>query len=218
MLRRPSAERVFPEARDDRVVVEELDGEILIYDLERDEAHCLGETAAHMWKHCDGRTSVASLTKLLPHHVDDGAREGLVWEAIDQLSKRNLLEKRVAMPEGGRGRSRRDFIVRVGGAGAAAAVGASLIRSIVVAPPAAHASHLGSCASCNTAAGSHPCTPGLVCCPSGSGSNHAGKCGKAAGGSCIDGRECCSGCCRSGLCRSGFTGGGNCSGVSTPCP
>jgi hypothetical protein len=209
MVRRPSAERTFPEARAESVIAEEVDGEVLIYDVERDEAHCLGDTAALVWKHCDGRTSVASLAKLLPDHVGDGSRERLVVDAIEQLSERNLLAKPVAVPANGDGRSRRDFIVRVGGAGAAAAVGGSLITSIVVAPPSAHASHLASCAACTV--GGHPCATGFICCPAGSAGNHPGKCGKVNGSSCTSGSQCCGGRCTDNVCAS--SGSGN-----TACP
>ncbi len=40
----------LPHGRKDGLVVKELGNETLVYDLERDEAHCLNQTAALVWK------------------------------------------------------------------------------------------------------------------------------------------------------------------------
>ena len=45
----------LPHARTDNLVIRELDDETLVYDMERDEAHCLNQTAALVWKQCDGK-------------------------------------------------------------------------------------------------------------------------------------------------------------------
>jgi len=37
-----------------RAYVKQADGEVLIYDLERNKAHCLNNTAARVWQYCDG--------------------------------------------------------------------------------------------------------------------------------------------------------------------
>jgi coenzyme PQQ synthesis protein D (PqqD) len=43
-----------PLARSDGLIVQELDGELLVYDLERHRAHRLSETAAFVWRRCEG--------------------------------------------------------------------------------------------------------------------------------------------------------------------
>ena len=50
-----------PRARRDGLVIRELNGELLVYDLERHRAHCLNPTAALVFKQCDGRTSPARM-------------------------------------------------------------------------------------------------------------------------------------------------------------
>lgn len=50
--------QLIPVARKDRLVIEEVPGETLIYDLETHKAHSLNLTAALVWKHCDGEQTV----------------------------------------------------------------------------------------------------------------------------------------------------------------
>jgi len=44
----------MPQARRSGLMLEQADGEVLIYDLERNKAHCLNNTAARVWQYCDG--------------------------------------------------------------------------------------------------------------------------------------------------------------------
>ena len=57
--------RPLPEARREDIVVQELPDETLVYDLKRHKALCLNRAAGLVWKHCDGRTSVAEMAVLL---------------------------------------------------------------------------------------------------------------------------------------------------------
>ena len=54
-----------PLARNEGLVIKELPDELLIYDTETDRAHCLNETAAFVWLRCDGRKSLAEITREL---------------------------------------------------------------------------------------------------------------------------------------------------------
>ena len=54
---------IFPHARSEGLVITDLDDEILIYDKERDKAHCLNQTAALVWKYSDGKRSVAEIAQ-----------------------------------------------------------------------------------------------------------------------------------------------------------
>ena len=47
--------KVSPVARTESLIVKEVDGETLVYDLTTDKAHCLNDTATRVWKNCDGR-------------------------------------------------------------------------------------------------------------------------------------------------------------------
>jgi hypothetical protein len=46
-------------------VIQELPDETLVYDLQRNRAHCLNRTAALVWRHCDGQATVADLARSL---------------------------------------------------------------------------------------------------------------------------------------------------------
>ena len=57
--------QAFPRAKAEGLIVQELPDEVLVYDTARDEAHCLNETVAAVWKHCDGKTTVAEIQRLI---------------------------------------------------------------------------------------------------------------------------------------------------------
>jgi hypothetical protein len=112
----------LPRARADELVIEELDGELLVYDLRTDAAHCLDEEAAAIWRACDGKTRVAEIAATVdttPEAVD---------HALEELSERDLVE-------GIGDHSRREAVKLALTAGA---VGAALpiVKSIVAPTPA----------------------------------------------------------------------------------
>ena len=59
----------LPLSRTDNLVIRELDDETLVYDMERDEAHCLNQTAALVWQQCDGKTTAAQAARILENQV-----------------------------------------------------------------------------------------------------------------------------------------------------
>jgi hypothetical protein len=85
---------VKPSRRRQGLVVTELEGEFLVYDLEAHRAHCLNATAAHVFRRCDGRTSVPSIAESLPKG-GARAREAAVWLALQKLDRAGLLEEAV---------------------------------------------------------------------------------------------------------------------------
>lgn len=128
-------EQVLPRARRASLIVKELANETLVYDEESHEAHCLNQTAAFVWKHCDGRTSVAKMGRLLDREAQTEVAEQLVWAALEQLERSHLLEGMVQRPARMQGMSRRELI-RSLGIGAALALPAVVS---IVAPTAAEA-------------------------------------------------------------------------------
>ncbi len=100
-----------PQARKDRLVIEELPEETLIYDQERHKAHCLNQTAAFVWGRCDGRTSVDGLAKALEDELGIPAGGETVRLALDRLGRAHLLEQR-ERPERGSPRYSRRHVVR----------------------------------------------------------------------------------------------------------
>ena len=56
--------QIIPSARKDGLVVKRVNSETLVYDTERQMAHCLNQNAALIWESCDGRRSVDELCDL----------------------------------------------------------------------------------------------------------------------------------------------------------
>jgi len=55
----------LPKARSEALITKEVADELLVYDRTRDKAHCLNETAAEIWKLCDGQTSAPEIARML---------------------------------------------------------------------------------------------------------------------------------------------------------
>jgi hypothetical protein len=149
-----------PKSRVDRLVVEEAGDELLVYDLDHDEAHCLSAIAAAVWRNCDGEQDVAALAEHLPDSARGQAE--IVVQALDELRDKRLLVDNDDSPLRITKRwSRRQFVVRAGAASAA------LSAPLVVSVSAAQAVTL--CGTCGTGAGCTSggnCGSGLTCCAS----------------------------------------------------
>ncbi len=103
-----------PARRTEGLVVTELMGEVLVYDLERHRAHCLNPAAAVVFKHCDGTRSVEELAALLGRELGGPADPDCVWLALDHLGRARLLRQRVSRPKEAGRLSRRELARRLG--------------------------------------------------------------------------------------------------------
>ena len=153
--------QAHPQARHDGLVVRELPDEVLVYDLEQHEAHCLNATSAAVWRHCDGETSPSEIGFRLAREFGTPVDEEVVWLALEQFGELGLLEQPVVRPTG---ISRKQAVKR--GALIAAAVALPVTAS-VIAPSAAQAVTC-SCGPCqssgNCCANCPTCpTPGQPC-------------------------------------------------------
>ena len=135
-----------PKARQEQLIVKELPDELLIYDLKRDKAHCLNETAALVWKNCDGHKTVEQLRELMEDNAGSPVPEEMVWLALDQLETFSLLDEAALKPGQFAGMNRRDMVRRVG----MAAIALPVILSIVAPTAQAQGSLLPPGACCNS--------------------------------------------------------------------
>jgi len=126
--------RKGPQARQNQLVVRELGDETLVYDLERDMAHCLNRVAADVWKCCNGERSVGEIAHLVTKDTDSPVDEQVIWYALEQLGKDHLLQESVVPPSSVAGLTRRELLKRVG---VTSAVAVPAISSLVA--PAAQA-------------------------------------------------------------------------------
>jgi hypothetical protein len=124
-----------PLSRKDQLVVQEHDGEVLIYDLRNNKAFCLNTTAALVWQACDGKRDVSAISDHIAGALNQSDSQALVWLALDRLNKENLIEGETEFSNQYKGLTRREIIRKLGiGSMAALPVIASL-----VAPSPAHA-------------------------------------------------------------------------------
>jgi hypothetical protein len=114
-----------PLARTEDLLVEEVDEDLLIYDVEGNEAHALNPPAAKVWRACDGTRGLSDL------QAECGLTADAVALALDQLRERRLLVQS-AEP----GLSRRAVIGKAAVAAGAAGAAMPVIRSIVAPTPA----------------------------------------------------------------------------------
>src|SRR5262245_63985595 len=80
------------------LIVRELDDEILIYNTETNNAHCLNRTAALIWKECDGRSTVPEISNNLSRRLGASINDQMVWFALKQFDRDGLLENKVTIP------------------------------------------------------------------------------------------------------------------------
>lgn len=157
---------MYSRRRQNDLLIEELPDETLVYDVRRHKAHCLNQTAAQVWKMCDGTTSVAQMATHFQMKGDALIEEPVIWSALDQLAKAKLLDKIQENPECEARLSRREIASRFGFAALAA-----VVTTIAVPVPVAAGTTIRCCES------KDDCSPGKNCvggghrecnaCPSG---------------------------------------------------
>jgi hypothetical protein len=155
----------YPMGRKDNLVVQEIDGEVLIYDLTENKAFCLNETSALVWQACDGTKSAAEISQFISQKLNLPANEDLVWFAVDQLKKEKLIENKNDLPDNFAGMSRREVIKKVGlGSMIALPIVASMIAPSAVLAQSCTGSGAGLGGSCTTDIDCASCCCNLTTC------------------------------------------------------
>jgi hypothetical protein len=134
-------EHALPKRRHQGLVVRALPTEVLVYDTERHEAHCLNRSAALVWEQCDGMTPPAAMAPKLATVLGGAIDEDVVGHALDQLATFHLLEAESPARAPSERISRRDLIQRLG---LAASVVLPLVSSIAAPVAAQTASGTGA--------------------------------------------------------------------------
>ncbi|HYJ89289.1 MAG TPA: PqqD family protein [Pyrinomonadaceae bacterium] len=146
----------LPKARREGIITKEVDGELLIYDRDRDKAHCLNPSAAAIWKLCNGRTTTDQISSSLSKDKGGAVDEAIVWLALAELRRTHLLEDYDWTQPGPQtilGMSRREAVRRIG-------LGAAIALPIVISITAPTPAQAGSpCKPANQA-----CTQEIECC------------------------------------------------------
>ena len=148
----------YPQARHTDLVVQDMPGEVLVYDLSNNKAHCLNETSAFVWKSCDGTNSIGDIVRFLEGNSGGKVNEDLIWLAIDQLNEKGLLQAGTTTSPLA-GHSRREVLKKIG---LASVIAIPVIASLV-APRNALASLSCACTTNANCAGKSGCASTTNC-------------------------------------------------------
>ena len=159
-----------PKGQENDLVIQELKGELLIYDLSVHKAYCLNETSAIIWNLCDGNNSVSDIRQHLSRKLNKSVPEDLVWLALDQLKADDLLSESREVEIKFDGLSRREVIRKIG---VASLVALPMVASLA-APTAAMAQSAATCGAigdpCTGTIGTEgSCCSRITCCRDGAG-------------------------------------------------
>ena len=160
----------FPKAREEGLIIERLDDELLVYDTHSHRSNALNASAAFVWRHCDGKTSLPELARLLAAELGAPEDEALVLLALKRLAMAKLLEEN-RLPEGADRVTRRSVARRLALVGGMTVL-LPVIQSIV-APTAAEAATCITAFDCGNTLGLCPVTP---CCGGGNCGGQPGLC------------------------------------------
>lgn len=142
----------IPTARKEGLVIQELSDEVLVYDLNSNKAHCLNQTAAFVWKACNGKNSITEIVNDFEKQTGGKVSEDLVWLAIDQLNEKNLFEKE--MPRKFEGQNRRQVLKKIG---LASVIALPIVASITAPTAALAVTCSGTVTSCIGCPDGTPC-------------------------------------------------------------
>ena len=101
-----------PRAQRSGFLVKAVGDQLVTFDRSRQRLHVLSQTAALVWRHCDGTHTVADLVGLVGDELGAPVDESLITLALAQLDEAHLLEEPVASTTRGDGLSRRDLLQR----------------------------------------------------------------------------------------------------------
>lgn len=154
----------YPKSRQHNIVTQELNGEILIYDLSLNKAFCLNRASALVWEAADGEKTIPEIIEIVSKKLNSPINENYIWLALDRLKKENLLVNGDEITPTYNGLSRREVIKSIG---FSSMVAIPMITSLV-APSAVHAQSNTCGTPCQCSGLLAPvtvCPPNFADCP-----------------------------------------------------
>lgn len=82
----------YPKARTTGLIVQDVLDEVLVYDQERFQAHCLNQAAGAIWRACDGVSDAATIAARVGAALGAEVSDEMVWHALYQLDEFSLLD------------------------------------------------------------------------------------------------------------------------------
>ena len=131
---------IRPHARQNDLLVQDAQNELVVYDTKTDKAYVLNPSAAAVWRACNGKRSIQEIAHYLNQSTPTD--EQAVYYALGQLN--DLLEQPIQNEF--TGMSRRQFLKHAGIVATAAAI--PVVVKIVAPSPAHAQSFLNGCCVC----------------------------------------------------------------------
>ena len=148
----------LPLARAEGLLTEEVEAEIVVYDSESKQAHCLSPLAALVFARSDGQTSIPELAELAGSRLEEPVEAERVKDALAQLEELGLM----VVPKDELRVSRRGMIRK------GALVGAAVMATPLIVSVATASAQTGSCAGpCTFIDGVDSCVQFNSACPGG---------------------------------------------------
>lgn len=82
---------IKPTAVSSDLVVQELGTELLVYNLSNHKVMSLNSTLSVIWQLCDGKRNLSDLKKLTEIQLQEFISEEVIFLAIDELKRNNLI-------------------------------------------------------------------------------------------------------------------------------
>lgn len=133
---------MIPVARTEKLLIQEVGNELIVYDQENNTSHCLNLVAAKVYELCNGQHTIKDIAELLEKELniskDDGIdTRGLVWLTLEELERFNLIKEYLKQPVSVSNISRRN-VIKTGALVGGFAIGSMfpLVKSIIAPKPA----------------------------------------------------------------------------------
>lgn len=94
---------MIPVARKEKLLIQEIGDELIVYDQENKASHCLNPMAASVWELCDGQHTVEDIANLLENDLNLATDENvdmraLVWLTLEELEHFHLIKEYRTQP------------------------------------------------------------------------------------------------------------------------
>lgn len=152
-----SFSKTLPKARQSNLIIQELQTELLVFDLENNRALCLNPTSMLIWQSCDGKTTYQELSAKLKEKLQTKIEEDFIKVGLKELNQSNLLDSTLSSSV--LRVSRRKVLMKY----ALPTISLPIIMSLVVPVPAQTSSCVSPALNELCDVGQTICCPGLEC-------------------------------------------------------
>src|SRR5436309_3364346 len=84
-----------PAARNKGLLTQVFPSNTIVYDLESHRVHTLTKVSAEIWRHADGKRSIAQIAHAVKAKIDEPIDEDVVKLGLERLAEADLLENYV---------------------------------------------------------------------------------------------------------------------------